>query len=150
VTLAQDLTCANGIGPQIDANNITVSLGGHSITCDTVENDGHGCIQAGTFENGALNNPTNTTIENGNIVSYGTAVEFFSVSTGYIEGLDITGGNADCSILISGSQNVRIMNNTITNCEILIDGSDHVWVTGNTLTNSPVLQTGSQNVVVSN
>ena len=134
----------------VDANNITIDLGGHTLTCTGVNsNDGHGCIQAGTFENGALNNPVNITIENGTIVSDGTAVEFFSTSTASLVGVIVTGEGAACGISLSGSQNVRITNNAISNCEFQIDQSNHVWVTGNTLNNSPVLQSNSQHVTIS-
>jgi hypothetical protein len=129
----------------IDANNITIDLGGHTLTCT---GGGNTCIQAGTFENGALNNPTNITIENGTIVSDGTAVEFFSTSTASLVGVIVTGEGAACGISLSGSQNVRITNNMISNCESEIDQSNHVWVTGNTLIDSPVQQSDSQNVFI--
>jgi len=132
----------------IDANNITIDLGGHTVNCTGVNSNDGRCIQAGTFENGALNNPVNITIENGTIVNDGSAVYFFSAGTASLEGVKVTGREAACGIFISGSQNVRIMNNTITNCGFFIAQPDYAWVTGNTLINSPVQQTDSRHVVI--
>jgi hypothetical protein len=147
VTLAQDLTCSSGFGLMVDANNITIDLGGHTLNCTGVNSNDGRCIQAGTFENGALNNPVNITIENGIIVSSGSAVYLFSAGTVTLEGVNVTGSGAACGIFLSGSQNVRITDNTISNCEAQIYQSKHVWVTGNTLINSSVLPYGSPTVV---
>ena len=132
----------------VDANDITIDLGGHTVSCGTAT-DGR-CIQAGTFENGALNNPRNVTIENGAIDSSGSAVYLFSATTATIKGVRINGSGAACDIFISGSQNVRIEDNPIFNCQINVADSNQVLVTGNTLVHSPVLPIQSTNVSTPN
>jgi hypothetical protein len=128
----------------VDANDITINLGGHTVSCGA-GTDGR-CIQAGTFENGALNDPRNVTIENGTIDSSGSAVYLFSATTATLKGVRINGSGAACNIFISGSQNVRIVDNAIFNCQVDVDQSNQVWVTGNTLVHSPVLPMDSTNL----
>jgi hypothetical protein len=131
----------------VDANNTTIDLGGHTINCTGANSTDGRCAQAGTFEDGALNNPVNVTIENGTIDSSGSAVYLFSAGTVTLKGVKVNGSGVGCNIFLSGSQNVRFVDNTISNCEVQIAQSNHVWVTGNTLISSPVLPIDSPNVV---
>lgn len=130
----------------VDANDITIDLGGHTVSCTGANSTGGRCIQAGTFENGALNDPRNVTVENGTIDSSGSAVYFFSAGTATLKGVTVNGSGAGCDIFLSGSQNVRIVDDAIFNCQIQVAQSNQVWVTGDTLVNSPVLPTDSPNV----
>jgi len=165
--LTQDLNCPGVFGLAIGANNVTLNLNGHTVTCTGPQN---GCIDINDWEMGPLNHLSNITVKNGNIASSGQPVSFPNIHTGHLENVNVTGtGSANCDIGVGGSQDIQITNDTIANCTLEIesnevwvtgntlgndsvwihDKSDNIWVTGNALSGSQLKVTNSQNVVTS-
>jgi hypothetical protein len=144
-TLTQNLNCPGFFGLGIETNNITLNLNGHTITCTDAQN---GCIDINDFELGLNKSLMHITIENGAIASTGQVVSFPGIDTGRLEHVNITGGNG-CLIAVDGSQNIRIINDTISNCILEESQSNGVWITGNTLNNDRVfIEEKSDNIWV--
>jgi hypothetical protein len=165
--LTQNLNCPGAFALEIGANNVTLNLNGHTVTCTGPQN---GCIDINDWEMGPLNHLSNITVKNGDIVSSGQPVSFPNIDTGRLDSVNVAGtGSANCDIEVGGSQDIRISNDTIENCTLEIestevwvtgntldndsvwihDKSDNIWVTGNVLSGSQLKVTNSRNVVTS-
>jgi hypothetical protein len=145
-TLTQDLNCPGEFALEIGANNVTLNLKGHTITCTNPQN---GCIGINDFEMGLDNRLTRITIENGTIASSGVAISAPGIDRGRLEGISVTGvGGAECDIFVSGSRDIRIINDAISNCRMDISQSNEIWVTGNTLSNDTVSIEQTDNIWV--
>jgi hypothetical protein len=146
LTLTQDLNCPGEFALEIGASNVTLNLKGHTITCTNPRN---GCIDIHGFEMGLDNRLTLIKIENGTIASSGTAISAPRIDRVRLEGLSVTGvGGTRCGISVSGSQDIRIMNDAISNCLMDISQSSETWVTGNTLNNDTVFIDQNDNIWV--
>lgn len=149
VTLTNDLSCPSGTGIFVNAPNVTVDLGGHTIT---------GAAPAGGTSRGVNITPNrpNVTVRNGTIRGFDAGVSVNAGSTGALITLLTLDANGVGVQANTGSASARIVGNTITNTApfsaMQLGGNGHV-AEGNTMThgaNAGIFLAGDDDVLNGN
>ena len=151
MTLDHNLVCPTGSGINIGASNVTLDLGGHTITGPAPE--GAGSVVRGV---GVLQNRTGVTVRNGAIRGFSQGVDVHpGANRTTLSGLLLDGNGTGIRINTGGSAD-RVTGNTIINTQLFsglqMGGNGHL-VEDNTFSMgnfAGVFLSGNDNVVRGN